>query len=204
MHNLRKQLAHRARPVGLSLLVTLITLGTVTQAAGVARRVESPGPPFYARIQAGFVPTNGEWAAVAFYRDPACVPEDFNLLAMFNTAALACPRYVTCTEIWNDRKVGPLYVQLLGLEPVPIWFVSWAELEAAMVDGVLTVGELADLPSVLVGYATFYNEEQHPYPAIQQCHSSAVASGCLEDGRRFQYEMVEWNNALHHIRIEFK
>ena len=40
---------------------------------------EDPGPPFYARIErqaahTNIAPHTEEWAAVVFYRSPACVP----------------------------------------------------------------------------------------------------------------------------------
>ena len=64
----------------------------------------------------------------------------------------------------------------------------------------LTIGELEGLPH-LVGHATLYNDTQHP--GVTQCHSAVEASGYLEDGRCFQYRMVEWNNTLTQIRIKF-
>jgi len=207
-NKVRIQLARWIHPTGLSLIVALATLASVDMAQA-AVRMESDGGPFYARIQANFVATDGETAAIVFYRDPACVPGDFNLLAFFDPTPapppyflrpFQCHSYVAAFGIIGNGP-SPIFTQLRGIEPVPIWFVSWAELEAAMADGVLTVGDLASLPSLLVGHATFYNDTQHP--GVTQCHSSVEALGYLEDGRPFQYQMVEWNNTITHIRIHF-
>ena len=198
-NKVRIPLARCVHPAWLSLLVALTTLGS-SGMAQTAVRVESDGGPFYARIQAGFVPTDGTWAAIVFYRDPACVPTDFDLLQFWDFGAFGCHSYVAAFGIIGNAP-SPIFTQLRGVEPVPIWFVSWAELEPAMTDGMLTIGELESLLSLLVGHATFYNDTQHP--GVKQCHSAVEASGCLEDGRSFQYEMVEWNNTLTQIRIEF-
>src|SRR5262245_41767309 len=39
-----------------------------------------PGPPVYATFSPFVeeIPRDGNWAAVAFYRDPACVPPNYN------------------------------------------------------------------------------------------------------------------------------
>ena len=201
-NKVRTQLARRLSPAWVSLLIAAATL----ECAGIAQaavRAEGDGGPFYARIQADFVPNDGELAAIVFYRDPACVPTDFNLLQFWDPGAFACHSYVTAFGIMGkDPMANPIFTQLKGVEPVPIWFVSWGELQAVMADGVLTIAELASLPSLLVGYATFYLDTQHP--GVRQCHSSVEASGYLEDGRLFQYQMVEWNNTITHIRIHFK
>ena len=44
-----------------------------------------PGPPLYSYVQrnldgSAFYAHDTEWAAIWFYRDPACIPSDFNLL----------------------------------------------------------------------------------------------------------------------------
>jgi len=198
-NKVRIPLARCVNPAWLSLLVALATLGTAGMAQA-AVRVEGDAGPFYARIQAGFVPTDGEWAAIVFYRDPACVPTGFNLLQFWDPGAFGCHSYVAAFGIIGNAP-SPIFTQLRGVEPVPVWFVSWSELQQAMADDVLTIGELASLPSLLVGHATFYNDTQHP--GVAQCHSAVEASGYLEDGRCFQYQMVERNNTLRHIRIEF-
>lgn len=49
---------------------------------------------------------------------------------------------------------------LHGLGAVPVWFVSWPEMQAALADDVLTV--LLSLPSLRIGSASFFKETQHP------------------------------------------
>ena len=48
------------------------------------------------------------------------------------------------------RRLAWLVIQR-GLGAVRVWFVSWPELQTAMADGVLTITELATLPSLKVG-----------------------------------------------------
>jgi hypothetical protein len=46
------------------------------------------GGPFYARLERGLVPATDEWAAIAFYRKPACVRPNFNVLKLFDFASI--------------------------------------------------------------------------------------------------------------------
>ena len=62
---------------------------------------EDPGMPFYARIEIGQIVTVDGWAIIAFYRDPACIPADFNLLTFFDApAAFGCPHTVEGFTLW--------------------------------------------------------------------------------------------------------
>ncbi|MGH8458959.1 MAG: hypothetical protein ACRESV_06380, partial [Nevskiales bacterium] len=63
----------------LAVLAAPLVIGVAQ--AQVRRDVpaEDPGPPFYARISRSFVVHTQDWAAVVFYRPPACVPTGFNL-----------------------------------------------------------------------------------------------------------------------------
>ena len=70
-----------------------------------------PGYPFYARISHWDIYHTEEWAAIAFYRDPACASADFNLLDFFQIpAAFGCPLTVdglkfgrTAPRPWTSR-----------------------------------------------------------------------------------------------------
>ena len=66
------------------LIATMVVLGAADRAAAqpvhVAFPGDTPGPPIYANISSGFLPHTDELAVVFFYRSPACVPADFNLL----------------------------------------------------------------------------------------------------------------------------
>jgi hypothetical protein len=204
------QLARGVNRAWVTRLAALALLG-LALLAQAAIRLEVTGPPFYARIGYGEVYTDGVWAAIAFYRNPDCVPEDFNLLEFFNPAAFDCESYVAGFEIWkNGPEVDPTPIQsrLNNIAPMPIWFVSWTELQAAIADNELTINELAGLESLLVGWATSFKETLHAYPGSQQSMISTVASGLLEDGRTFSYQATGTEGAqkpgFSHLKIVFK
>lgn len=151
---------------------------------------ESPGVPAYARVgmdPAGKValPHDDQWAAIVFYREVACVPSGFNLMAFFDApAAFGCPMTVEGHEVWKDGfdpTSAPIHVVTRDAGPVPVWFVSWPALQAAAADGALTKAELAALPSLVTGTATSYHEVLHPDEMIL-----INARGTLSDGRSFK------------------
>jgi hypothetical protein len=197
-----------------TLLAALLALSSVisTSTVRAAIRLEVPEdnePPFYARIHGSeFIGTEGifhteEWAAIVFYRDPGCVPEDFNLLSFFDFSLLAvpqperCPLTVEGFEIWPAPPgpgVAPIQTKLWGLGAVPVWFVSWPEMQSLLADRIVTVGELESAATLLKGDADFFTETLHPpargpiTEAAQVGHITINASGELEDGRRFQFQ----------------
>jgi hypothetical protein len=143
--------------------------------------------PYYARIEATEEPFHDEvWAPIVFYRPPECIPVDFDILEFYDYEnAFDCqPPTTDGFIIWDDEPwdSNPIQIKLHGLGAVPVWFVEWPELQEAMADDELKIGELADLPSLMIGSATFYNETLHPGASI-----NLVARGTLvEDGRIFQ------------------
>lgn len=171
------------------------------------------GPPFYARIDAQSVIHTEEWAAIPFYRDPSCVPADFNLLTFFDAPqAFSCGLTVEGFVVWKNgpppQDFAPIQSVLRDDGLVPVWLMSWPELEAAMADGVLTIGELADLPSLQVGHADYFHEVLHPSEAAHHSMIQLNARGTLEDGRTF---MVQANAGCgcdpgdtHHVAIEVR
>jgi hypothetical protein len=180
-------------------LATLVLVGTVLAAAQSASanvRIEGVAEPFYARIGPGeIVPNDGELAAIVFYRPPSCVRADFNLLEFFDIpgAFLCGPPTTEGFTIWRNGPgvdPAPLHAVNRGLGDVPVWFVSWPELQTAMADGVLTIGELAALPSLLVGSADFFQQVLHPHDAANVPKLIFVATGTLEDGRSFRVHTV--------------
>jgi len=176
--------------------------------AGIALanvRVEITSTPYYARIAQNEIYHDGVWAAIAFYHDPACVPSGFNLLEFFDPAAVDCESFLAGFCILGDAW-APIQAVLNNTAPLPIWFVPWTELQAAIDDGVLTIDELAGLPSLAIGYATSFKETLHPFESAEQTMISIVASGLLEDGRGFVYQATgtKENNRLNHVKIEFK
>jgi hypothetical protein len=57
-------------------------------------------------------------------------------------------------QIWKDFFPAlPIQVNIARLGAVPIWFVSWVELQGAMADDLVTIGELQGLNSLVVGSA---------------------------------------------------
>ncbi len=73
----------------------------------------------------------------------------------------------------------------------------------------MTIGELASLPSLVKGTATFYTETLHSYGVAQQTLITIVASGSLETGPSFAYQVVgnqagQEYPSIRHITIRFK
>jgi hypothetical protein len=160
-------------------------------------------PPFYARLERGSEPVHSdEWAAIVFYRQPACVRPAFNLLDFFDIpAAFGCSLTVTGFEIFKEPlPTPPIHVKFEGLGAVPIWFVSWPHLQAAMADDVVTVGELQGIPSRVVGSASLYHETLHPAELLV-----ITAQGVLTDGRRFSLQATyAHDGTLKQVRIAFR
>ncbi len=154
------------------------------------------------------VPNDGEWAAITFYRDPACVPPDFDLLNLFDPRALGCTLTVEGFEIWRNGPgtgdLGPIQSISHGLGAVPIWFVKLSDLEAAISDGSLTVGELEGLSTLRKGSAIFFKATQHPLDVANVTHIEISARGVLRDGGQFQYQLTGGQPALiGHVKIVF-
>ena len=198
--------------IWLPLVLMMLTVMAVSY--GSIRTLvpeEDPGGPFYARIEFGLVHHTDEWAAIAFYRDPSCVPTNFNLLRLFDPnvpRALGCALTVQGFEVWKNAPppvdMAPIQSKLQGLGAVPVWFVSWPELQTAMADGVLTKSELFGMSSLRVGTATYFKETLHPFGGAQQSSLEIVAQGTLPDGRAFLYQAAEAAGELREVRIEFK
>jgi hypothetical protein len=164
---------------------------------------DDPGMPFYARLEPDrTIFHDGGWAAVVFYRDPACVPEEFNLFDFFDApAAFGCTQLVRNASIWSHGfGVGaPKIVTAVGLGAVPVWFVPAAALLAAAEAGELTVGSLAAMTGLVIGYADRFNEVLHPHPlpvpppleggGHPNPKITITAHGTTDDGRAFQLQI---------------
>lgn len=193
----------------------LLAIALVIVAADVARAADrlpqtSNDLPFYARLERGLIYNNGDWAAIAFYRPPDCIPTDFNLLDFFGApAAFGCNAqtpYLTGFGIFQNGPFAAPIQSRLQTTPgqvMPVWFVRWSELEAAIADDNLTITELEALPSLMKGGATFYTETLHPFQAAQQTMTSIVAMGFLADGRTFAYKATETKGILRNVQISF-
>lgn len=116
--------------LGRSLLcATLFVLAALAFGAVLTQypSAQDPGPPFYARIEHGFVIHDDTTAAIAFYRDPSCVPLTFNLLNLFDAPrAFGCPLTVDGFDVWKNGPPpvdqGPIQSETRGLGAVPVWF----------------------------------------------------------------------------------
>jgi hypothetical protein len=156
-----------------------------------------PGPPWYANFSADFIPTDDGTVAIAFIREPSCIPTDFNLLLLFDVpAAWGCELTVEGKLWWYDPETDPFPFQerYYGLGAVPIYFVDEAELAAATQDGVLTIGELQALPSLLIGFADSYLDVVHNsnQGGAGKGHSVLNASGTiLQSGLPFYFHYTE-------------
>jgi hypothetical protein len=170
------------------------------------------GLPAYARIEMVdgrvFAHNDGVWAAITFYRGPSCVPADFNLLDFFDAPrAFGCELTVEGFEIWRNGPwagdAGPIQTVSYGLGAVPIWFVRVSELEDALDDGVLTVGELEHCASLQQGAASFFKETLHPAGIARQTNLQLVARGALPSGGTFFFQAEETHFRLKHVVIQF-
>jgi hypothetical protein len=180
-----------------AVLFTLIGAGSAGAQIRLQVPDDSPGPPIYARVERPFVYHTAEWAAIVFYRSPDCVPGGFNLLDLFDLGAFDCPLTVSGFELWGNEPgidAAPR-LEVTSGDSVPVWFVPWPDLQAAIADDVLTLSELDSL-SPLKGVATF-REVLSPFVGpgetggAQVTHLAITAAGVLSDGRSFQYEYTD-------------
>jgi hypothetical protein len=204
----------------IALTAAVVCLETSMRAAvRVTIPSPDPGPPFYASIAqppGGQIFHDEEWAAIPFLRETSCVVADSNLLDGFDPRAFGCRLAVHGFAIYKNGPFPidpvPVYALLMGDGAVPIWFVRWSELQAAIADDELTVDELASLPSLLIGSASFFEYVNHIGVLRPQGAGNGkieiASSGTLEDGRDFQFSVREMGvdqiSTLRHVRIEFR
>ena len=175
---------------------------------------EQPGPRYYALFDPGFMPNDNGWVGIVFVREPACVPAGFNLLDWFDSpaAAFACELTVEGEAWWHDLSAPPPFqIHERGLGAVPIYFVRWSDLQAAIADDVLTIGELESLPSLLIGEASFLEHIVHnTNQPTNHGHETLVSRGLLEDGRSFEFRYNEkflpetGEHVFPNVKIAFK
>lgn len=178
---------------------------------------EDPGVPFYARVEPlpPHAIDDGAWTAIVFYRDPDCVPADFNLLDQFDAPrAFGCQLTVEGASLWHGQPLvgAPKIATSSGTGAVPIWFVPADAFRDATQDGGLTIADLAGLEDLMVGHASQFNETLHPHPLPPELggggHSNPKliisAHGQLEDGRRFELALSEVKDEVRAIKIRFR
>lgn len=199
------------RMAAFAILSTL-ALAQVTQAQPLpgqpAERIDfpvtSPGVPAYARLELlipGFdVPRSDSWAAVVFYRDPDCIPADFDLGQFFHfpgpdgLGAFACRLLIEGHEIWENGPgpdLAPIYVHSRNAVPdLPIWFLAINELDPLMDRGFIFIDEIEALPSLVRGSAWRFEESLYPNDAASSPGLTMRADGRLDSGGRFK---LEWH-----------
>jgi len=203
-------------PTAPGLTPTALTAGPSLTAGGPTIRHypgESPGPPYYALLARGFAPNDGDWVGIVFTRLPTCVPGGFNLLNQFNPPiAWNCQLTVEGEAWWHDPSVPPAFqFRARGTGAVPVYFVRWSELETAIADDLLTIGELQSLPSLLIGSASFLQHVVHnTNQPTNHGHETLVSRGTLEDGRTFEFRYNEkflpetGEHVFPNVKIDFK
>lgn len=166
--------------------------------------VTSPGVPAYARLELlipGFdVPRSEQWAAVVFYRDPDCIPLDFDLGQFFHLpgpdglGAFACPLLIEGREIWENgpgSDLAPIYAYSRNAVPdLPIWFMAIDELQPLFDRGFVFIDEIEALPSLLRGKAWRFEESLYPNGAAASPGLTLQANGRLESGGQFK---IDWH-----------
>jgi hypothetical protein len=186
------------------------TLGAQSPSIVLRFPGESPGPPFFAISgNGGFIPHDGQWAAIPFHRQLACVPAAQNLLVVAIPAAFGCTLTVQGHEHWEHGPgidLAPRQTQALGLGAVPIVFVRWSEVQGALGGG-LTLPELLALPSAIVGTADFYKETDilgisGPHGAGRGSYK-INASGSFADATTFRLHVNEVLGELRVVEIAF-
>jgi hypothetical protein len=188
-------------------------------------RTEGVGGPFYARIVPipPHIYADGGWVGIAFYRDPDCVPGNFNLLEFFDMVEAfpdGPPRPILCTlhvqghTLWHGAAGNgiPHTVVSEGAGAVPVWFALEEEVLAAMEDGDLTMDELQSMGSLIKGEAHRFNELLHPHGVPGEPDSGGHpapkivlnAHGTLQDGSGFQFHITDVDGGARNVRIRFR
>lgn len=166
----------------------------------------SPGVPAYARLELLLprfdVPNTKHWAAVVFYRDPACIPGDFDLGSFFHLpgpaglGAFACPLLIEGHELWDNGPgidLAPRYAFARNAVPqLPVWFVTWKELKPQLETGHVTIEDLQAMRSLATGHARWFEERLYPNGGADNPGISLRASGVLDAGGSFE---LAWDYA---------
>jgi hypothetical protein len=174
---------------------------------------EDVEPPVYTSAAGPAFQSNGsvfsvhdnEWVAIPFWRSTECVPADFNLLVQVDDpGAFGCQLLLEGFIRLQNGTFNLMSWEARGLGNVPVWFVSWPELQSAMADNVLTITELNAMTSLQRGNADLYQEQNHTFFGHQVSHLSLRASGILQDGRSFRLNATEVALGLIHVTIDFR
>jgi hypothetical protein len=191
--------------------------GADVLAAGRARGLrvvrfpgEDPGPPLYARVTPllNQVFTANGMVAIPFYRDPACVPLDTDLLAHLHPPGEHGPGSFACEllveggfTIEPDAPLGTFPVRVVASGPAQIWFVPSEDFDRAAGNGELTMADLIAL-GPLRGTASSFHEMLAP--RIEEHHVVITSHGTLGDGRAFEFNVNHHGDVTRSIQIRFR
>ncbi|WP_376697141.1 hypothetical protein [Wenzhouxiangella sp. EGI_FJ10305] len=198
---------HYFTAVALTLLLFMATAAPLAMGNGPVKLdfpSQSPGIPAYARLELLIpdfdVPHDDDWAAIVFYRNPECVPLDFDLGQFFHfpgpdgPGAFGCQLLIEGSELWTngpEEDLAPVYARSRSAVPgLPIWFVAWPELSELFDAGTVYIDEIEALPSLIRGQAWWFEESLHPNGSAPDPAISLNARGRLESGGRF---LLDWH-----------
>jgi hypothetical protein len=170
-----------------------------------------PGVPAYARLTTLLdqIFHYDGWVVIPFYRDPACVPADFNLLGLFDPpgpdgpGAFGCPLTVRgfyLVEAGSPQGTFPR-ISFSDGDAVPVWLVRQDAFSAALETGRVTMADLEAM-SPRRGVATSYRETLRP--RIGEHLVVIDASGALDDGARFQFHVTHVEDVTRAIRLRIR
>ena len=167
---------------------------------------EEPGPPLYMRLatQLNQIYVVDGWVVIAFYREPDCINEDFNLLEQFDVPAAFSCNLLTSGFVIKERDAGPevfpILVQSTG-DAVPFWFINQTDFESIASDGMVTITELRNAEH-LKGIATKFHETLKPN--FDNHLVQIKAEGSLTDGRSFRYTLSHVGDETQNIRLRIR
>lgn len=146
--------------------------------------------PFWER--GPLITSDGEQYVFYFYvTDPLAIPDDFNLLELFDFRALGAEFAVESIEIRLDAEdFVPKKLHFFATAPVEFWFVPAGTLQAAAGDGFLGIDELLATGEVIIGHSSHFNEELHPGGGTaKQVLLQVQARGPLDEGGDFLFNL---------------
>jgi hypothetical protein len=168
--------------------------------------VESPGIPYYVRLSRSgdgtsssgwVVPANADWTAIVFYRDPDCIPMDFDLGFGIDPpgpdglGAFACKPLFEGFDLrfsTLDPFLPPDYVFMRNsTADMPIWFVQSQEINELLDRGFVYLDEIEVLPSRVAGRAWQFEEQIRPFGPNPEATVRVTARGGLENGGQFSF-----------------
>ena len=186
----------------LAALAVLVLVAGVAQAVEIRLIPEDLTVPIYIR---GCDDVKTGWTATIFYHPPECVPNNYNLLtgADYNISP-KCPLLVEGFTLWEEGAAIPFQVVLDNAPGtrIPIYFTKLTEIYAAIADGKITVKDLEQMDSRLVGMADSYHEVYQPLDANGNYQLDILASGTLADGRSFHLHW-EANSSNYNVTVRF-